>query len=45
MILKLPRAGIEEIQSSVFSSNPDITVGIFTKLADYISRKRIRTIG
>ena len=46
MILKLLRAGIKEIQSAVFGSNPDVAVGIFAKLADNISRKRIlRTVG
>ena len=46
MILKLLRAGIKEIQSPVFGSNPDVTVRSFAELADYISRKRIfRTSG
>ena len=46
MVFKLLRAGIKEIQSPVFGSNPNVSVGIFAELADYISRKRIfRTIG
>ena len=46
MVFELFRAGIKEIQPPVFGSNPDVTVGIFAELADYISRKRIfRTIG
>ena len=46
MVFKLLRAGIKEIQSSIFGSNPNVAIGIFAELADYISRKRIfRTIG
>ena len=46
MVFKLLCAGIKEVQSPVFGSNPDVSVGIFAELADNISRKRIfRTIG
>ena len=46
MVFKLLRAGIKEVQSPVFGGNPNVAVGIFAELADYISRKRIiRTIG
>ena len=46
MVFKLLRAGIKEIQSPIFGSNPNVAIGIFAELADYISRKRIfRTIG
>ena len=46
MVFELFRAGIKEIQSPVFGSNPNVAIGIFAELADYISRKRIfRTIG
>ena len=46
MVFKLLRAGIREAQSPVFGGNPNVAVGIFAELADYISRKRIfRTIG
>lgn len=39
MVFELFRAGIKEIQPPVFGSNPDVTVGIFAELADYISLK------
>ena len=39
MVFELFRAGIKEIQPPVFGSNPDVTVGIFAELADYISRQ------